>query len=145
MPYYTDFYHKLMDNGYAVSMNGNVRVAFVSNAYTPNRDTHTTWADVEANELNVTNYAAPDGLVPGTQGLTKNGTTKQTEWDGADVSVSAMGAATIEYLVWILDNGGAASTWNLLAYEQVTKVVADGTDVTVSVVDTLVLGDDQSP
>ncbi len=62
------------------------RIALISNSATPAFDTHDYWADLSANEVTGTNWAAGGPTLSGTAFSVSTGTLL---WDATDVSVAS--------------------------------------------------------
>ncbi|MFI8229424.1 hypothetical protein ACIGDI_11375 [Streptomyces sp. NPDC085900] len=60
-----------------------IKVALVKSTYTPNQNTHDEWADVSANEVTGTGYAA-GGIALASKTITYNTTNKYWTFDAAD-------------------------------------------------------------
>lgn len=64
-----------------------VKVALVTDTYTPDQDTHDEWADVSANEASGTGYTA-GGATLGSKTVTYDNATNRTTFSGGNVSWS---------------------------------------------------------
>lgn len=124
-------FRDILSNTIAVDLSSetNIYCALINNSATPNFDTHDLWADLSANEVTGTNWAAGGVALTSTAFSVSTGTLL---WDAADVSVasttlSAARAAVIydtsiagDALVCLVDfnadystsNGTFAITWS---------------------------------
>jgi hypothetical protein len=87
-----------------------VKLALVTDAYTPNRDTHDFWDDVSGSEL-----ASGNGYTTGGVTLTNvlwsyDATSDQVRLDFDDPSWTFTAAKTWRYGVGYIDTAGASST-----------------------------------
>ena len=74
-----------------------IKVALVGPSYTPNIDTHNTWADI-TNEISATGYTA-GGKLLGTVTITKDTTNDLAKVDAPDVVWTNLATATIDYAI----------------------------------------------
>ena len=91
-----------------------IKVALLSNVYTPNQDTHDYWDDVSANEVTGTGYTA-GGMTLASKTITYTGATNVIALDAADVTWSAS-TITARYAVVYDDTPATAATKPLLGY-----------------------------
>lgn len=103
-----------------------IKVALLTNAYTPNIDTQDFWDDVSANETSGDGYTA-GGETLGTKSITVDTTNDRAEFDAADASWTSA-SFTARYIV-IYKDTGVASTSPLIAYIDTgsDQVVSSGT------------------
>ncbi len=90
------------------------RIVLVGAGYTPNQNTHGTWADVSANEITGTGYTANGKLI--TQTVTRSNLVTTFDCDDQSWPGSTF---TAKWAVIVRDadaNGALASTDDLLAY-----------------------------
>lgn len=88
-----------------------MRVALLTNSYSPNQDTHQTWADVSANEVVGTGYTAGGATLSG-KTVTYDAANNVTVLDADDVTW-ANSTITARYAV-IYSNAGAADNEKVL-------------------------------
>ena len=91
-----------------------MKVALISNAYTPNQDTHDYLDDVIANEVSGTGYTA-GGATLTSKTIAYDGANNVTVLDAADVTWAAS-TITARYAVIYSDAGGTNSQKVLLGY-----------------------------
>lgn len=91
-----------------------IKVALLSQSYTPNQDADQVWSDVSANEVTGTGYTA-GGATLSNKTVTYDGSNNVTVLDGDDVT---WGSSTItaRYAVIYDDNGAAANEKVLMGY-----------------------------
>lgn len=92
-----------------------LKLALVTNAYTPNRDTHDFRDDFTANEVANGNGYTTGGATVGSPLWSLDTGTQQVRLDVADVSWTFTGSKTWRYGVLYVDTGGADSTDPLVA------------------------------
>lgn len=112
---------KMYGNLMARAFNGEVdydtdtiKVALLSQEYTPNQDTHQVWSDVSSNEVTGTGYTA-GGATLSNKTVTYDGSNNVTVLDADDVT---WGSSTItaRYAVIYDDNGAAPNEKVLMGY-----------------------------
>lgn len=91
-------------------LTGTVKLALVTDAYTPARDTHDFWNDVSGSEL-----ANGDGYTTGGETLagktiTYDAGSDQVRFDHNDVTWTFTAAKTWRYGVYYIDTAGASTT-----------------------------------
>jgi len=106
--------------------NDTVKVALVTNAYTPDIDAHDYWDDVSANEL-----AAGDGYTAGGATIanptfTLDTANDQVKFDMDDITWTFTATKSFRYAVMYKDTG-VASTSVLIAYADLGDTSLDGT------------------
>lgn len=102
-------------NGNAVDLDTDtIKVAWVTNAWTPNLATNEFWGDISANEVSGTGYTAGGSAIAGVT-LALDGNTM--EWAHNDLSwaQNAAGFSNGRYAVWYKDTG-VAGTSRLIMY-----------------------------
>lgn len=87
-----------------------VKLALVTDAYTPNRDTHDFWDDVSANELANGNGYSTGGATISGAAFSYDATSDQVRFDHDDVSWTFTASKTWRYGVYYIDTAGASST-----------------------------------
>jgi hypothetical protein len=87
-----------------------VKLALVTDAYTPNRDTHDFWDDVSASELANGNGYTTGGVTLTTVAWTYDSASDQVRLDFDDPSWTFTASKTWRYGVVYIDTAGAAST-----------------------------------
>lgn len=95
-------------------LSDDIRVALVTNAYTPAQDTHDFWDDVVADEAAGTGYTA-NGAALGTKTLDYTAGTNVIKGDAADTSWAAS-TVTARYAVLYDRTPGADATRPLIGY-----------------------------
>jgi len=101
-------------------------VALLKPTYTPNLDTHLTWADVSAQEVVGTGYTSPGQLLAGKPGTpVYNPGTDRTDLQAND-SVWGPGASFTAHYAVIYDNSGSKPLWALVDFEA-DQTVSNGT------------------
>lgn len=110
---YNEFKYRLATG--AINLTSDtIKVALVS-GYTPNIDTHNTWANVSSGEISGTGYTA-GGQDLASVTWTKNNTDNRAELDAANTTWTALNAGTPSHLIMYDDT---ASDY-LMAYWEVT-------------------------
>lgn len=102
---FNDFKEQLMLGTYNLASN-TIRTVLVA-GYTPNKDTHATYADVSGVEVTGAGYTA-GGAAIGSPSVTQDNTNDRAVWDGADVTFTALNAGTPSHAV--LQKQGASAT-----------------------------------
>lgn len=87
-----------------------VKLALVTDAYTPNRDTHDFWDDVSASELANGNGYSTGGVTLTNMAWSYDAASDQVRLDFDDPSWTFTAAKTWRYGVVYIDTGGASST-----------------------------------
>jgi len=111
-----------------------LRMVLVTDSYTPNQNTHDTWADVSANEATGTGYTASGKLLTASLALASNVVTLD-----ADDQTWTSSTITAKYAVIVRDadgNGTLASTDAVIAYaalDTATSVSSTNADFVVSI------------
>lgn len=126
---YNDFKEQLLLGTYNLSSD-TIRVVLVT-GYTPNIDTHATYADVSGVECSGTGYTA-GGSAIGSPAVTQDNTNDRAAYDGADVTFTALNVGTPSHAV--LQRQGATATTStnkLLAYFILGRA-SNGGDYTLS-------------
>lgn len=91
------------------------RLILTGTGYTPNQNTHGTWADVSANEITGTGYTANGKLI--TQAVTRSNLVTTFDCDDQSWAASTITGAKWAVLVRDADaNGALAAGDDLLAY-----------------------------
>lgn len=109
------------------------KIALVTSAYTPNRDTHDFWDDVSANEVANGNGYATGGVTLTTVLWSYDSASDQVRLDFDDVSWTFTAGKTWLYGVVYIDTAGASST------DPVIALLTWDTSQTVSTAYTLVI------
>lgn len=91
-----------------------IKVALLSNAYTPNQDTHDYYDDVSANEVSGAGYTT-GGITLASKSITYDGATNVIVLDAADVTWSSS-TITARYAVVYDDSPATAATKPLIGY-----------------------------
>lgn len=91
-----------------------IKVALLSNAYTPNQDTHDYYDDVSGNEVTGTGYTT-GGITLASKTITYDGATNVIVLDAADVTWSAS-TITARYAVVYDDTPATAATKPLIGF-----------------------------
>lgn len=91
-----------------------IKVALLSNAYTPNQDTHDYFDDVSGNEVTGTGYTT-GGITLASKTITYDGATNVIVLDAADVTWSAS-TITARYAVVYDDTPATAATKPLIGF-----------------------------
>jgi hypothetical protein len=91
------------------------KLALVTDAYTPNRDTHDFWDDVSASELASGNGYTTGGVTLANVAVTYDAASDQVRVDCDDPSWTFTASKTWRYGVWYVDTAGASSTDPLIA------------------------------
>lgn len=91
-----------------------IKVALLTDGYTPNQDTHITWSQVSANEATGTGYVAGGATLSG-KTVSYDAASNVTTLDANDVTW-ANATVTARYAVIYDDNGAAANEKVLLGY-----------------------------
>ena len=112
MVFYNSF-KKLALDGSIDFVNDTIKVALLTNAYTPNIDNDEYWDDVSTHEVSGTGYTA-GGQALSSKTTVKNTTSDEGVYDGADVTWAAS-TITARYGV-IYKSTGTASTSALVCY-----------------------------
>lgn len=81
-----------------------IKVALASSSYTPNQDTHETYADI-TNELSTAGGYTSGGATLGSRTVSYNSTGNVTTFDGADVSWTSA-SFTARYAIIYKSGGG---------------------------------------
>jgi hypothetical protein len=92
-----------------------VKLALVTSAYTPNRDTHDFWDDVSANELANGNGYSTGGATLTSVLWSYDATSDEVRLDFDDVSWTFTAGKTWLYGVVYIDTAGASSTDPVIA------------------------------
>jgi len=90
-----------------------IKVALLSNAYTPNQDTDDYWDDISTHQVTGTAYVAGGDTLVG-KGLTYDGPSNTIKLDATDTTWAAS-TITARYAVVYVDTG-APSTSALICY-----------------------------
>jgi len=106
-------YKSLTQTGGVDLANDTIKVALVTNSYTPNIDTNTYWDDVSANEASGTGYTAGGATLAG-KTVTVDTTNDRAEFDASDITWSSA-TITARYAV-IYKDTGVDSTSPLIGY-----------------------------
>jgi hypothetical protein len=110
---YANFLHLLLEDGLAGSiLSQTIKVALLTNAYTPNQSTHDYFNDVSANEVSGAGYTA-GGATLGTKTCTISSLT--TTFTGADVAWADATLSNVRYAVVYYASGDAATS-TLICY-----------------------------
>lgn len=126
---YNNFKEQLMLGTYNLGGGGNtIKVALVS-GYTPNIDTHQTFADVVANEESGTGYTAR-GATLGSQTVTQDDTNNRAVFDGANTTFTGLDVGTPSHAIVYKDTG-TNSTSHLIGYWELGRA-SNGGDYTLA-------------
>lgn len=132
---YNNFKERLMELEHNMASGGNTYRVTLHTGYTPNIDTHTTWADVSATEYSTgANYTA-DGKALANQDATQDDTDNEGVFDADDLVWTALGAlspATPGHAILRKAEGGAASNDELVAYMELGTTATNGGDYTIA-------------
>ena len=109
------------------------KMALVTSAYTPNRDTHDFWDDVSANELANGNGYTTGGVTLTNVLYSYDSASDQVRTDCDDISWTFTAGKTWLYGVLYVDTAGASST------DPVIALLTWDTSQTVSTAYTLVI------
>lgn len=102
-----------------------LKVALVTNAYTPNQDTHDYWNDVSANELATGNGYTTGGYTLLSPTRTYDTASNTVRLDAADPTWTFSATKVFQYGVLYKDTG-AAATSPVLAYCDLGAVSVSG-------------------
>ena len=91
-------------------LTGTVKLALVTDAYTPDRDAHDFWNDVSGSELANGNGYTTGGETLGSKTITYDSGSDQVRFDFADVTWTFTASKTWRYGVVYIDTAGASST-----------------------------------
>lgn len=105
---------KFLEGGIAL-LTDDIRIALLTNAYTPNIDTQEFWSEVVANEAAGTGYTTL-GIQLTTPALNLDIGTDRVAFDADDVSWNAAGGALTARVILCFKNTGVAATSPLIAY-----------------------------
>lgn len=94
---------------------GTLKLALVTNAYTPNRDTHDFRNDFTANEVAAGNGYSTGGATVTGGAWSYDATSQQVRFDVADISWTFTASKTWRYGVLYIDTAGADSTDPVIA------------------------------
>lgn len=95
------------------------KIALISDSATPNFDTHDFWADLEANEVTGTNWAAGGVALTTTEITLSSGV---LTFDAADVSVASTTITSAMASVLKTDVGSSATDQLIMLHDFVTAV-----------------------
>lgn len=108
-----------------------MKVALATTTYTPDPDTHETFADV-TNELTTANGYTAGGATLGSKTTTYNATGNKTVHDAADTAWTASGGSLVFRYAVLYKSTGTASTSPLIGYlDLTTQTITDGNTVTI--------------
>lgn len=110
---YSRFPNELLLGNVNITGASTVKVALLSNAYTPSQDTHDYFNDVSGFEVTGTGYTA-GGATLTSRSVSINPATNTTTFNAADVSWPSS-TITARYAV-IYESTGTASTSGLVGY-----------------------------
>lgn len=127
MPLYNDFKEQLLRGTFDLSAN-TIKVALVA-AYTPNIDTHTSFADITAVEVTGTGYTARGNAVAN-KTVTQDNTNDRAAFDGDNVTWTALSVGTPSHAV-IYKDTGTNSTSLLIGYWAISTA-SNGGDYTLA-------------
>lgn len=103
-------------NGEIDLTDNTIKVALLTNAYTPDQDTHEFFDDVNANEISVTGYTA-GGATLSNKNIAEDTANNRSTFDNtANVTWTFTGTGTVRYVI-IYKDTGTPSTSPLLYYD----------------------------
>lgn len=106
-----DFKEQLLLGAFNLS-SATVRVVLVT-GFTPNIDTHATYADVSGSEASGTGYTA-GGAAIGSPTVTQDNTNDRAAFDGADVTFTALNVGTPSHAALQVQGASATTSTNKL-------------------------------
>jgi hypothetical protein len=102
---------KFMDAGIALAAD-TIKIALLTNSYTPNIDTDEFWSDISANEAVASGYTA-GGIALGSKLVTVDTVNDKSVFDAADTAITLAATITYRYAV-IYKSTGTAGTSPLI-------------------------------
>jgi hypothetical protein len=114
-------------------LTGTVKLALVTDAYTPDRDTHDFWNDVSGSELASGSGYTTGGETLASKTITYDSGSDEVRFDCADVTWTFTAGKTWRYGVVYIDTAGASTT------DPVVALLTWDSNQTVSTAYTLVM------
>ena len=126
---YNKFKEEVLEGLHDLASGGDTIKISLHTGYTPDIDTHTTWADVSGTE-----YAAASGYSQGTlagQDVTVDNPNDRALWDGTDQTFSSLGplgpATPSHAIIWNDTHASDA----LICYVELGSTATNGGDYTL--------------